>query len=116
MFIIQVVPLLGGTDTTMSPSRHAILCCIVSLIQGGGPAGGPFSPNSCAVALIGQPLTVAIVRPGIRSPRADASTTWRPVDVLACALTRWFRAAAAVVVGGLKSAEPAHWDRDVLVH
>jgi hypothetical protein len=41
MFIVHVVPLFGGTDTTMSPSRHSMRCWIVSSIHGGGPGGGP---------------------------------------------------------------------------
>ena len=55
MFIVQVVPLLGGTDTTMSPSRHSICCWIVSLIHGGGPGGGPLGSALVCGALIGQP-------------------------------------------------------------
>src|SRR5688572_29316135 len=65
MFIIQVVPLLGGTDTTMSPSRHSICCWIVSLIHGGGPCGGPFCSTSCVAV-----LTLSLPR-----SRCDASTS-----------------------------------------
>jgi SAM-dependent methyltransferase len=42
MFIVQVVPLFTGTDTTMSPSRHCTLCWISGSTQPGprGPSAG----------------------------------------------------------------------------
>src|SRR5438876_2043091 len=73
MFIIQVVPLLGGTDTTMSPLRHSIFCCIVSLIHGGGPAGGPFCPASCVGALTRSPLDIRGGRATVRHANTSGS-------------------------------------------
>ena len=34
MFMVQVVPLLGGTEMTMSPSRHSIRCWMLGSIHG----------------------------------------------------------------------------------
>ena len=55
MFIIHVVPLFTGTEITMSPSRHATCCCIVTSIHGIAiSSGGP--PGPCIVSLIVSPL------------------------------------------------------------
>src|SRR5690242_10693438 len=50
MFIDHVVPLLWGTDTTMSPSRQATFAWIISSIHGGGPPAGPAGAASSASA------------------------------------------------------------------
>src|SRR5215211_1613801 len=50
MFIVQVVPLFTGTETTMSPSRHTTSCCIVTSIHGIASSSGP--PGPCMVSLI----------------------------------------------------------------
>ena len=77
MFIIHVVPLLAGTEITMSPSRHLTLCWMVSLIHG-GPGAGPAGPASRA-ALTSIPQAFAPRRCSQSTdttPNGSASPGW----------------------------------------
>src|SRR4051812_26457286 len=65
MFIVHVVPLLGGTDTTMSPSRHLIFCWISSLIHGGGPGRTP----SCVASVV-----ALMINPHVRREDSTEAT------------------------------------------
>src|ERR1044071_5959278 len=67
MFIVQVVPLFTGTETTMSPSRHCTRLWISGSIQ-----PGPLAPSGGA----GFPPSVFVSR-GFASARFDATARVR---------------------------------------
>src|SRR5437868_5282855 len=63
MFIDHVVPLLWGTDTTMSPSRQATFAWIVWLIHGGGPPAGPSGVAASASACMRSTSMIRVSDP-----------------------------------------------------